>query len=229
MARSALITVGLAIFLQTCNSEFAYPYTEAKFLKQPSVVYVPVCTPECFKSSHQTHQSHFTPISAEKAHFGNLPLQNHEHQLNYHQLEGYQHQVEGNHHADSGSASVYQQSDHHGSEHKHSIHHHGSGESHQMFKQEHQHHGLEDDGQHYNHEHHHHEKDKNINYKFEYSVNDHKTGDVKHHKEERQGDAVNGEYSLLEEDGNVRTVKYFADWKSGFHAQVHNSKPRSHG
>ncbi|EFA04512.1 histidine-rich glycoprotein [Tribolium castaneum] len=220
MARPALITIALAI-IQTSSSEFAHPYTEAHFHKQPSVVYVPVCTPECLKSTHhqshftpnnyhqlETHQSHFTPIAAEQA--------------NYHHLEGHQ-----AHHGDSGSASVYQQSDHHGSQHEHSIHHHGSGESHQVFKQEHQH---LDEGHHYDHEHHHHhEKDKNINYKFEYSVNDHKTGDVKHQKEERKGDAVNGEYSLLEEDGNVRTVKYFADWKSGFHAQVHNSKPRAHG
>ncbi|CAH1980034.1 unnamed protein product [Acanthoscelides obtectus] len=72
------------------------------------------------------------------------------------------------------------------------------------------------------HKDHHH--DKNVYYKFEYEVNDQKTHDVKHHKEERKGDVVEGEYSLLEEDGNVRTVKYYADWKNGFHANVHNSK-----
>ncbi|KAL3281238.1 hypothetical protein HHI36_004452 [Cryptolaemus montrouzieri] len=70
-------------------------------------------------------------------------------------------------------------------------------------------------------------KDHNAYYKFEYSVNDHHTGDIKKHKEERSGDEVRGEYSLVEEDGNVRTVKYFADWKTGFHATVHNSKSKS--
>ncbi|KAK9879780.1 hypothetical protein WA026_006843 [Henosepilachna vigintioctopunctata] len=70
-------------------------------------------------------------------------------------------------------------------------------------------------------------KDHDAYYKFEYAVNDQHTGDIKNHKEERSGDEVTGEYSLVEDDGNVRTVKYFADWKTGFHATVHNSKPRA--
>lgn len=61
-------------------------------------------------------------------------------------------------------------------------------------------------------------------YKFEYQVHDKKTGDVKQQKEERDGDVVKGEYSIVEPDGNVRTVEYTADWKTGFHAQVKNSK-----
>lgn len=64
-------------------------------------------------------------------------------------------------------------------------------------------------------------------YKFEYSVNDKKTGDVKQQKEEREGDVVKGEYSIVEPDGNVRTVQYTADWKTGFHAQVINSKSKN--
>lgn len=71
-----------------------------------------------------------------------------------------------------------------------------------------------------------HHHDKNIYYKFEYAVNDTKTHDVKSQKEERHGDVVTGEYSLLEPDGNVRTVKYKADWKTGFHANVVNSKKK---
>ncbi|XP_044751275.1 putative mediator of RNA polymerase II transcription subunit 26 isoform X2 [Coccinella septempunctata] len=70
-------------------------------------------------------------------------------------------------------------------------------------------------------------KDHDAYYKFEYGVNDQHTGDIKNHKEERAGDEVRGEYSLVEKDGNVRTVKYFADWKTGFHATVHNSKSRN--
>lgn len=61
-------------------------------------------------------------------------------------------------------------------------------------------------------------------YKFEYLVHDKKTGDVKQQKEERDGDLVKGEYSIVEPDGNVRTVEYTADWKTGFHAQIKNSK-----
>lgn len=75
----------------------------------------------------------------------------------------------------------------------------------------------EDDGKDHHHK-------KNVHYKFEYAVDDKKTGDVKNQKEERHGDVVRGEYSLLEADGNVRTVKYYADWKHGFFAQIHNSK-----
>lgn len=162
-----------------------------------------------------------------------IPLEQHqdlgEHQLAFQQHEGaqlYHHGGAGfqqdHHHHHHGSAQVHQQINQHGSEHKVSVQH-GHGESHQVFKQEHSH-GHYEEGLHE----HDHEKDKNVNYQFEYSVNDHKTGDVKRHKEERKGDVVNGEYSLLEEDGNVRTVKYYADWKTGFHAEVHNSK-RSHG
>lgn len=71
-------------------------------------------------------------------------------------------------------------------------------------------------------------KDHNVHYKYEYSVNDEKTHDIKKHEEERKGDVVKGQYSLLEPDGNVRTVKYYADWKNGFHAQVLNSKKHQH-
>ncbi|CAG9859162.1 unnamed protein product [Phyllotreta striolata] len=75
---------------------------------------------------------------------------------------------------------------------------------------------------------HHHHHDKNAHYKFEYAVNDKKTKDIKHQKEELRGDKIEGEYSLVEDDGNVRTVKYTADWKNGFRAQVLNSKRNSY-
>ncbi|XP_018322323.1 endochitinase A-like isoform X2 [Agrilus planipennis] len=61
-------------------------------------------------------------------------------------------------------------------------------------------------------------------YYFEYYVNDPHTGDIKEQKEERNGDIVNGHYSLVEPDGNIRTVSYKADWETGFHATVTNSK-----
>lgn len=68
------------------------------------------------------------------------------------------------------------------------------------------------------------EQDHHPRYAFEYGVKDLHTGDIKHQREEREGDVVTGEYSLVEEDGNVRTVKYYADWDTGFHAQVTNSR-----
>ncbi|XP_068149226.1 pneumococcal serine-rich repeat protein [Drosophila tropicalis] len=66
--------------------------------------------------------------------------------------------------------------------------------------------------------------DTHPRYAFEYAVNDQHTGDHKHQREERDGDVVKGEYSLVEPDGNVRTVKYYADWETGFHAEVINSR-----
>nr|XP_022903286.1 keratin, type I cytoskeletal 9-like [Onthophagus taurus] len=66
--------------------------------------------------------------------------------------------------------------------------------------------------------------DAHPKYAFEYSVHDTHTGDIKEQKEQRDGDVVKGQYSLVEPDGNVRTVTYQADWETGFHAQVHNSK-----
>ncbi|GLH07252.1 Cuticle protein 8 [Gryllus bimaculatus] len=59
---------------------------------------------------------------------------------------------------------------------------------------------------------------------FSYGVEDHHTGDFKQQKEVRDGDRVEGEYSLKEPDGNIRTVKYVADKHGGFQAVVINSK-----
>ncbi|XP_018897161.1 cuticle protein 7 [Bemisia tabaci] len=58
-------------------------------------------------------------------------------------------------------------------------------------------------------------------YKFGYSVSDHHTGDFKAQHEFREGDVVHGSYSLVEPDGHLRTVKYSADHKHGFNAEVH--------
>lgn len=51
------------------------------------------------------------------------------------------------------------------------------------------------------------------------------SGDNKSQHESRDGDAVHGEYSLVEADGSVRNVKYSADDKNGFNAVVSNSAP----
>ncbi|XP_050342941.1 cuticle protein 19-like [Nymphalis io] len=65
-------------------------------------------------------------------------------------------------------------------------------------------------------------------YDFSYSVADGHTGDNKSQHESRDGDAVHGEYSLLEADGSVRTVQYTADAHNGFNAVVSNSARAEH-
>ncbi|RZC35559.1 Chitin bind 4 domain containing protein [Asbolus verrucosus] len=202
MASLTLITVSvLAILVQTCKGEIPglhHPLEQEALLA-----------------------NYHGPVVYVPEHEEGLQLQNLQHHL--HQYGG----ASGVHQQRLGSAAVHQLITQHGAEQRHTVHHHGSGVSHQAVTQDHQHvqHGLESEQS----EDYLHKKDHNVNYKFEYSVNDHKTGDVKLHREERKGDVVNGEYSLLEEDGNVRTVKYYADWKTGFHAEVHNSKPKSVG
>lgn len=64
------------------------------------------------------------------------------------------------------------------------------------------------------------EEDAPANYQFEYSVHDSHTGDVKQQQETRQGDAVQGSYSLVEPDGHRRIVHYTSDAHTGFNAVV---------
>lgn len=61
-------------------------------------------------------------------------------------------------------------------------------------------------------------------YKFQYSVEDPKTHDIKSQEEYREGDLVKGYYKLLEPTGYYRIVKYTADKKSGFVADVTRTK-----
>lgn len=46
---------------------------------------------------------------------------------------------------------------------------------------------------------------------------------MKNQWEERDGDVVKGQYSLVEPDGSVRTVTYTADDHNGFNAVVHKT------
>ncbi|XP_055375897.1 uncharacterized protein LOC129608429 [Condylostylus longicornis] len=57
-------------------------------------------------------------------------------------------------------------------------------------------------------------------YKFSYKVFDPDTGDDKEHKEERDGELVQGEYSLVEPDGSRRTVTYISNGTDGFNAII---------
>ncbi|TMW43379.1 hypothetical protein DOY81_011542 [Sarcophaga bullata] len=68
----------------------------------------------------------------------------------------------------------------------------------------------------------HHEEhyDSRAQYKFAYEVNDEHTGDNHSQQEERDGDVVHGEYSLIDADGFRRVVQYTVDSHSGFNAVV---------
>ncbi|XP_068630718.1 larval cuticle protein A2B-like [Battus philenor] len=64
-------------------------------------------------------------------------------------------------------------------------------------------------------------------YHYAYGVEDPHTGNQQNHKEQRDGDVVTGEYSLVEPDGSLRIVRYTADPKNGFQATVHK-QPVAH-
>ncbi|KAG8248553.1 hypothetical protein J6590_036910 [Homalodisca vitripennis] len=64
------------------------------------------------------------------------------------------------------------------------------------------------------------EYDPNPQYTFSYNVAEPLTGDFKDQEETRNGDVVQGRYSLLEADGSRRVVEYTADPVGGFNAVV---------
>ncbi|TKX27997.1 cuticular protein RR-2 [Spodoptera litura] len=57
-------------------------------------------------------------------------------------------------------------------------------------------------------------------YNFGYNVADSLTGDYKSQSEQRNGDLVQGQYSLVDSDGTRRVVDYTADSVNGFNAVV---------
>nr|CAD7266106.1 unnamed protein product [Timema shepardi] len=65
--------------------------------------------------------------------------------------------------------------------------------------------------------------DPNPSYSYAYDIQDALTGDSKGQQESRQGDVVQGSYSLTEPDGTRRTVEYTADPVNGFNAVVHKT------
>ncbi|XP_073818007.1 larval cuticle protein A2B-like [Musca autumnalis] len=69
--------------------------------------------------------------------------------------------------------------------------------------------------------------DDHPQYNYNYDVNDEHTGDVHSQSEERDGDFVHGEYSLIDADGFRRVVQYTVDPHSGFNAVV-NRYPLDH-
>ncbi|XP_026482294.1 adult-specific cuticular protein ACP-20-like [Ctenocephalides felis] len=67
---------------------------------------------------------------------------------------------------------------------------------------------------------HHYYHDHFPEYKYDYAVKDHHTGDHKKAWETRHGDVVKGGYMLKEADGTTRVVEYTADKHNGFNAIV---------
>ncbi|XP_071442090.1 larval cuticle protein A3A-like [Hetaerina americana] len=63
--------------------------------------------------------------------------------------------------------------------------------------------------------------DPNPHYSYSYDIQDALTGDSKTQSEQRDGDVVQGSYSLVEPDGTRRIVEYTADPVNGFNAVVH--------
>ncbi|PSN41654.1 hypothetical protein C0J52_10493 [Blattella germanica] len=71
--------------------------------------------------------------------------------------------------------------------------------------------------------------DNSPQYTFTYRVTDVETGDSKAQEETRQGDTVEGSYSVVEPDGSVRTVRYVADPVNGFNAIVERNRASGSG
>lgn len=63
--------------------------------------------------------------------------------------------------------------------------------------------------------------DPHPQYSYAYDIQDALTGDSKSQHETRDGDVVQGSYSLIDADGTKRTVEYTADPVNGFNAVVH--------
>lgn len=55
---------------------------------------------------------------------------------------------------------------------------------------------------------------------FNYAVNDAPTGVDHSHKATSDGDVVRGEYRVALPDGRMQVVRYTADWKNGYNAEV---------
>lgn len=60
----------------------------------------------------------------------------------------------------------------------------------------------------------------NPSYQFGFDVKDDQFTNYQTRKEERDGKTITGSYSVVDADGYIRTVKYTADPKEGFKAEV---------
>ncbi|KAH8415732.1 hypothetical protein KR222_011577 [Zaprionus bogoriensis] len=62
--------------------------------------------------------------------------------------------------------------------------------------------------------------DANSSYQFGFDVKDDEFTNYQNRKEVRDGSVIKGSYSVVDSDGFIRTVKYTADPKEGFKAEV---------
>lgn len=58
------------------------------------------------------------------------------------------------------------------------------------------------------------------NYHFGFDVKDDLYTNYQNRDEQKEGDKISGSYSVVDSDGFIRTVKYTADPKEGFKAEV---------
>ncbi|KAL1490390.1 hypothetical protein ABEB36_013096 [Hypothenemus hampei] len=63
-------------------------------------------------------------------------------------------------------------------------------------------------------------------YHYGYYIKDPQTGDMHSQQERRNGNYVTGQYSVLEEDGSLRIVRYY-DQGQGFNVIIEKRKPVS--
>lgn len=55
---------------------------------------------------------------------------------------------------------------------------------------------------------------------FAYAVSDPATANQQSHKATSDGDVTRGEYRVALPDGRTQVVRYTADWKNGYNAEV---------
>lgn len=60
-------------------------------------------------------------------------------------------------------------------------------------------------------------------FNFAYAVNDPATANQQSHKAASDGDVTRGEYRVLLPDGRTQIVRYTADWRNGYNAEVKHS------
>ncbi|NP_001166639.1 cuticular protein RR-2 motif 131 precursor [Bombyx mori] len=82
---------------------------------------------------------------------------------------------------------------------------------------QHEHHEHHDQQDHEHHEHHQHHE-PGMPFDFNYAVNE--NGNDYSHNAISDGDVTKGEYRVALPDGRTQIVKYTADWKNGFNAEV---------
>lgn len=57
-------------------------------------------------------------------------------------------------------------------------------------------------------------------FQFDYAVDDVVTANHQSHKAVSDGDITRGEYRVALPDGRTQVVRYTADWKNGYNAEV---------